>query len=188
MTTNVQIVNSALVTLGETVINSLEENTDRATIANVKWDICRQSLLRLHPWRFAITRAELAQDNSTPAYQFDYQYTLPSDCLRLYQVYKDVNFRLENRKILTDKDTCYIKYIADVEDTSKWDPLFVDLMASKLALELAYTIPRARTMIDSMAALYEMKLVAAKAANNSEDIFDDFGQGDDTLNTIRYQR
>lgn len=176
MASKIEIVNNALVTLGETTINSLSEDTTAAKVANVKWDFSRRFCLRLQPWAFATERKELAQENTTPAFQFEYQYLLPADCVRLIQVYQDLDYRLERNRILTNRETCRIKYVKDETNTGMWDPLFTEMVAAKLAYELAYTIPRMNSLIGTMYELYEEKYLLARVANSQEDYSDKLGQ------------
>lgn len=186
MSSIVQICNSALVTLGAETINSLTEGSTEANVCNAKWNFIRKSQLRLHPWNFAIGRTELAASVTTPTFRYTYQYPLPSDNLRLLRVYMDGDYKVEQNNILTDETSCKIKYIKDITDVTKWDSLFTEVVIGKLALELAYTLPATRTMIDAMAQLYERALQNAKNVDGSEDYPDDFGQFESELITTRY--
>ncbi len=186
MSSVVEICNTALITLGANTINSLSESTTEAIACNANWDISRRSVMGLHPWNFAMKRTILAQETTTPVFHFDYQYPLPSDLLLLIKVDGDPDYKKESNRILTNKKTCSIKYVFDNTDTTTWAPLFVDVMVARLAYDLAYTIPRARTMIDVMYQLYNQKLQICKFADASEDISDTFGQFDDSLVGVRY--
>lgn len=186
MSSVVKICNSALVTLSANTINSLSEGSDEARACNVKWDIARRAALRLHPWNFAIKRSQLARTDTTPAFRYKYQYTIPSNCLRVLKVNLNGDYKLEGRNIITDSETCYIKYVYDNEDISEWDVLFVDLMASKMAVELAYTIPHKSTMLDRMFELYKMKLNEAQYVDSSEDVEDPLGQFDYDYYGVRF--
>ena len=94
MATEVSICSNALRKLGDDPITSLTEDTERARLCNAFYESSRDSLLRSHPWNFAITRATLAKLSSTPAYGFAYQYALPTDpyCLRVLEMeYQDLS-------------------------------------------------------------------------------------------------
>src|SRR5262245_60599862 len=64
--TAVNIVNQALVALGENKITALTDNTLRAQMANEHWPTVRDAVLEEHPWHFASVRTTL------------YAYTAPA--------------------------------------------------------------------------------------------------------------
>ena len=66
MATKVSICSNALLLLGDKTINSLDEGTDRASLASNLYDSVRDSLLRSHPWNCAVKRVILAPDTETP--------------------------------------------------------------------------------------------------------------------------
>jgi len=186
MASNIEIINSALIKLGAGTINSLTEDSMESIAANAVWDIALRSTLREYPWKFATKRsASLARTASAPAWKYNYEYTLPADCLRLTKVYNDPDYRLEGRNIITDKEDCYIKYVYYNGDTSLWDASFTQLMVVKIAYELAYTLPRSGGMVDRMFALYEKQLIEAQDADSSEGIADNFGQFESSLLSVR---
>lgn len=55
-----EIVNLALVRLGSKRISSLSDTTRNALEANAIWTTVRDNLLKIHPWKFATRRAQLA--------------------------------------------------------------------------------------------------------------------------------
>ena len=86
MATSVDIVNIGLQLLGSARITSLSDNTTAAREANAIYDLFRQSALRQHSWKFAITRARLVQSETTPIHGQRKVYPLPSNMLRLLPV------------------------------------------------------------------------------------------------------
>lgn len=60
MTTDVDIVNAALIKLGERTIASLADPVKPAQLANAVYGELRDALLRAHPWNFAIEHRSLA--------------------------------------------------------------------------------------------------------------------------------
>ncbi len=181
MATEVSICSNALRRLGDDPITSLTEDTERARLCNAFYESSRDSLLRSHPWNFAITRATLAQLSTTPAYGFAYQYALPTDpyCLRVLEMeYQDYIFKIENlategRVLLTDESTAKILYIARITDTTLFDSLFVDLLTAKLATNLAYAITNSLKVQEQMYRLYQLKLSEARSIDGQEGFIDD---------------
>ena len=99
MATEVSICANALRRLGDDPITSLTDDTERARLCNAFYAPARDLVLRAHPWNFAITRATLAQLSDTPAFEYSYQYALPTSplCLRVLQMeYQDVWNRWES--------------------------------------------------------------------------------------------
>lgn len=58
-TNSVEICNNALTIIGSRRITALSDPSKEARACNDNYDICRKSLLRMHPWNFAMTRVEL---------------------------------------------------------------------------------------------------------------------------------
>jgi hypothetical protein len=57
--TPVEICNNALTLIGTRRITALTDPSKEARACNDNYDICRKSLLRMHPWNFAMTRVPL---------------------------------------------------------------------------------------------------------------------------------
>lgn len=166
----VQICNNALIKLGADTITSLSDDTKPARLCNKMYSIVRDDLLRSHPWNFAIVRSGLAQLSATPAFGYSYQYQLPGDCLRVLRI-KDTNaeYRIEGRKLLTDENTVNLIYIKKVTDVTQFDANFADLVALKLASELAYNITNNASLSQGMVDLFERRLRRAKMNDAQED-------------------
>lgn len=77
------IVNLALSRIGVKGIANLSEQSQQAIAANASWQYIRDEVLSAKDWYFAKKRVALAQNATSPAYNFDYAYTLPADFLRL---------------------------------------------------------------------------------------------------------
>lgn len=167
MVAPIDICNAALMRVGGNAITSLTENTVAAKACNASYDIVRRDLLRSHPWNFALKYAELAQDATKPIFGYDFSFTLPSDCLRVISTAEqeennylglgsDFNgfvtisssvdyamsdqYKIIGRHIYSNNNKMLIKYISDVEDTSLFDPSFIELFAVRLAMTISYKI------------------------------------------------
>lgn len=130
--------NSALQRIGAASITSLSDNSPEARACTVAYDSNRRDELRKHRWNFAIKRVVLAPDTTAPAFDFAYAFSLPTDCLRVLRpATPDLDWQIEGRKILTnDSATLYLRYIADIEDASQWDPSFYNVVAGALAIDI----------------------------------------------------
>jgi hypothetical protein len=140
MASAVDVCNSALVQIGASRITSLTDNTDAARTCNQLYEAARDKLLRMHPWNFAIKRLVLAEETTTPEFDFDHKFGLPADCLRVLNN-DDENYpwAIEGRSLLTDASTVTIKYIARITDVNQWDPLFREVL--ELLLQSRFAIP-----------------------------------------------
>lgn len=141
-----KICNSALGKIGAARINNYDDSTESNPAAiqcRTHYEVARDSLLRSHVWSFAVNRASLTAETNAPDFEYDYQFTLPSDFIRLLNIYEGDNYTelydsytIENGKILSNDSTCYIKYIKRVTDPVKFDTMFVEVLILSLALKL----------------------------------------------------
>lgn len=185
MASKIEITNIALIRLGASPISSFEEGSTVAIAAGVVWDTARTSLLRDHPWNFAIKDIEVPQSSTAPKAKYKYKYQLPSDCLRLLEVYDDHDFKLKGREIHTDMTSCKIKYVSDITDTAIWDSAFTDLMAAKLAFELAYPVTESTSLMQQMGEIYALKIQKARFVDATEDVPENF-TGMSSLISVRF--
>jgi hypothetical protein len=162
-----EICNSALIKIGAELITDLTNNTKRAILCNEQYKKIRKKLLSSHPWNFSTKRAKLTQLSSTPDYEFDYEYAIPSDCLRIFRVKDDGSFmyRIEAGKLLTSQTEVYIEYAKDEEDVSLFTEYFTEYLAYSLAYDLCYAIVQSNAYRQS---LKEDVLEAKREAKNSD--------------------
>lgn len=148
-TSEVSICNAALIHLGQDNITALTDGNKRARICNQRYQPIRDRLLRSHPWRFAITRTNLAADAATPEYTWAYQYEQPVDSLRVLNL-KDpyIPWIKEGSKILTNEAApLYIRYIRTVTNPTQFDASFVELLSVELAISMCITLTNNRKLI-----------------------------------------
>ncbi len=166
MASQVEIFNKALVLLGAKIITDPSESDELSTI----YDTCRKELLAEHPWNFALVRAELGQLLSTPEFEFNYQYQLPSDCIRIWKASCPVsNYVQEGDRILTNDSSFSILYISDVTDTAKFSPSFVNCLALKLAKDSGISISDNQSIVDRVERNYTITLARAKTIDAQSD-------------------
>ncbi len=169
MASSIDIVNRALDKLGESKINTIDDNTERARVMKRAYDRVREAELRAHPWNFAKRRALLPADADAPAFGFDYAYTFPADCLRVLPGVED-DWTIEGRKILTDTAApLQVRYIANLVETGDFDALFVEVFACRLAVECAEKITQSSAKREQAKDEYARALVEARKANAFEE-------------------
>ena len=169
MASVVQICNSALNQLGASSITALTENSKNARICNERYETVRDAVYRSHPWNCLVKRVQLAQDSDTPSCGFAYQYTLPSDCLRILGI-KDYNsdYKIEGRKLLISESEVYLIYLAQITDVNELDVLLRETISAHLAQDIAYAITANLQVANLMAEKYQAKLSEARHADSSE--------------------
>jgi hypothetical protein len=168
-----EICNLALTRIGHRQITSLSENEKAANLCTLHYPRTRDALLRAHPWNFAIRYAELSQLTTTPAFEFQYAYQLPVACLKVIrtrseQLGYDYPYRVVGREVWANTETMAIEYVARIEDVSQYDELFVDLLAQRLAAELAFPITDNRALTETAWQVYQTKLVEARLMDAQE--------------------
>lgn len=169
--TQVSICNSALIKCGSITISSIGQNTREARLLNSVWDKVRDELLRSHPWNFAIKRATLSPTATTPDFEYDYEYDLPNDCIRILdEEYSDTDYVIEGRKILSNEATLSFRYIYRNEDVDTWDSSFAETMAWRLAQEISYALAPNSALQDRLEAGFKRSMSEARNVDGSEGI------------------
>lgn len=163
------IANRALQKLGAIKITSIDDDIKAAREAKRAFDIVRDAVFRDHPWNCLIARASLAALVDEPAWGFDYQYQLPSDCLRILDIDSSLEWRVEGRKLLTDEAApLYVRYLKQETDPAQYDAMLVEALASRLAMELAEPLTQSNTKIELASRAYEDALKAARRRDAQE--------------------
>lgn len=169
MASQVTICNLALLKFGDKSIASIDDETAEARACKALYDMERNMLLYSHPWNFAMKRAELVQLGTDPAFEYDYQYALPNDCLRAWELYSSTaNWVIEGCVLLTNEDEVYLRYIAKITDPTYYSPLFIDCLALKLGAELATKLGEAKTTKEGLLKELRSMLLMAYQVNALE--------------------
>lgn len=186
-TTAVTICSNALLRLGAAPINSFDEaeteGIDRARIAANLWPSVSDDVLRSHPWNCAVKRVVLSPSATAPAFEWAYQYTLPSDWLRTLSVNDSEtwtdSWRQEGGKVLYNSNTLNLRYIARISPAS-FDSMLSKALELAMAHAMAYPLTKSTSLRDSMEAELERHMRKARSVNGQEDTAEQFAE-DDTL-------
>lgn len=149
MASQLDICNMALSNIGANLMTSLADGNATARLVLLHWDRCLTAVLREYPWGFATKVAKLSlldPKGTLNGYEtegYAYSYVYPYDCLKMWEVKEndrkaDFEIRYDGiRKIIaTDAEEAAARYTVLVNDTSLYDPSFVDALIFKLAYEL----------------------------------------------------
>jgi hypothetical protein len=171
MASEVDIINSAMNMIGASNIIARDEDSKAARVSNQRYDSIRDAVLRAHPWNCAVTRRSLAPDSESPAFDWDFQFTLPADpyCLRVLRLdFLDIEFRVEGRKIVSNESSINLIYIARVTDPNEYDTLLQESIAARLAADVSFTLSQSTSLTQNMFSLYESKLKEARFVDATE--------------------
>jgi hypothetical protein len=156
------ICNLALAHLGESRIESLDEDNLASRACSMHYAFTRDEVLRSHRWNFAVKRAVLSRLDEDPPFGYTAQYELPADCLRVLEVngseLGDVisgQYVIEGRRLLTDAAAVNLLYVKRVTDVSQFDAIFTQALALKLGVALSETIRGTTGKTSELMAAYE---------------------------------
>lgn len=145
----VSICSNASLMLGGKAISDLNESNDRARLASNLFEPVRDYLLQCHPWKCAIARVSLAPDATTPAFDWAFQYTIPSDFLYPLSIGEEggeAEYLVEGRKLLCDENPVLLRYVFRNTVPASWDPVLVWAMTMAMKAVFAYPVTASASM------------------------------------------
>lgn len=149
MSSPLEIGNSALIKLGVEPIISFDDESKAARLVKEQYSKIRDKLLDSHYWNFAMKRQELAVvAGSPPIFGFSIKYQLPVDCFKVVHLnVKDARFKVEKGRFLhTNLAGAKILYISSENDVSSYSPMFRELVALDLAIDICFSLTGKRTL------------------------------------------
>lgn len=169
-TSVVDILNNSLVRIGSKTITSLTDGDKVANACNTVYERTRDSLLRQHLWNFSLKRVELASEEDTPVFGFNYSYPLPADFIRVKQLEDSyAPYKIEGSKLLTDASQVQLVYVSRIEDVAKFDPLFIEALVLLLGINLSYILIGSNTREASLKEELRNTLFIAKQVDGQDD-------------------
>jgi hypothetical protein len=175
----IDIVNRGLSKLGGMRITSLEDPAEDARLADSLYVPVRDAEISAHAWNFAKTRVMLPAEAGKPAFGWEHQYELPADCLRVLQagpwpaavmsglINHDTSaYAVEGRRLLSNHGPALnLIYLRREEDTGFYPPEFVEVLACKLAVEMAESLTGSNSKRQLAWNEYEQALRLARRLN-----------------------
>jgi hypothetical protein len=179
------ICNLALDLLSAGTVQNVEEPSSPTEELLSRWyDLSRKKCLREHPWNFAAKRAILAASSTDPAFGYSKAFPVPADFVRILYISTDLvtdqdtilpadQYQFENGSILItsnygDATSLNLVYIYDIKEVSSMDPMFIELLAYDIALNVAYKVTENNSNIQRIGELARMKKAIAKAIDGQE--------------------
>ena len=180
MASVVDICNSALNLLGASTISALTEDTKNARLCNQRYEPIRNRVFLSHNWNCLIKRVQLAADTVGPVVEYTYGYTLPSDCLRVMaintgstdSIKSALDYKIEQRKVVTDEPTVYLIYVAIDTDPTNYDAYLYEAIAHQLAADLCYAITNNSTLANNYMTRADERLREARFIDATENALD----------------
>ncbi len=173
MTSVVAVCNRALAKIGdELIIMSLDDDTKTARYCKALFADTRDFVLRSYPWRFALKRYVLAPLKDKPLFGYDYQFAVPSDCLRVWKTQQQERYQVEGKYILADQNIFNFIGISRIEDPAMFDPMFVEALSLRLAAELAVPLAASVSLKENLTKEFQIFVQQAKTASAMEGIQD----------------
>ncbi len=172
MASKVQIINRALIALGQTiVINDIEEDTTPAQLGKELWETCVEYILTVHPWACAQKRWTIAADATAPLWGFSYAYTKPADCVAVFEMegQEEYDWKVESGKIVTNHGApIFISGNRNVTAPGDFDASMVEALAYKLAMEMAVPLTNSKTLRDQMEDGLKDRTVNTRTLNSRQ--------------------
>jgi len=180
--TKIDVCNHALLKVGADTIASLDvaSATDEGTIqsaklCNILYDQALEEVMRLYTWNCCTKRATPVRLAEVPAFGYDYMYQLPNDCMRVINVFDsvqeyidDVQWVIENNKILCNYNIIYLKYVAKPTNVGELDPLATRALICMLAIKLS--TPMQLNDKQTKSIIQELETIVLPAARSIDTI------------------
>lgn len=182
MASEIEIINGALIRLGQAPIVSVDEDSKEAVYAKQVIVTEFQELLAETDWHCAYDTVKLVKVDGTPA-GFQYAYQLPSECIRPVKIELDGNpfffnqltydesynsdqsaYAIRKKTLCTNASEVVLGYISNIK-YSEMDATLAAVFIMKLAAALSFSLTSSTTNAQLQEQLYRDKLKKAKAKN-----------------------
>lgn len=179
MSSDIEICNLALSRVAVTqAIASFTERSKEAEQCRVFYSHLREVVLQEFPWPFAESIVALADlGNPAPGWAFRYRY--PADCLKIRNIVQpgfrralssdmeipyQIGYDAGGRVIHTDQPEAVCRFTFKVDDSTFFDPQFVEALSWRLAMDLALPLASKPDLQQFAAQQYQMALTLAEGS------------------------
>lgn len=177
MAASIELCNHALTKLGADRILALTDDSKAARALLAVYDRLLDAELQGNRWTFATKRASLPALLAAPVWGYARAFGLPTDCLSLVWIdgagvalgLADLSmdsaapYTIEERSILTDLGApLRIKYVARIEDATRWDPCFWNALAARLAFEICEDVTQSSSKKQELWGEYRAAIAQAR--------------------------
>lgn len=136
------ICNKAIRKIGiaNRILNVETDTSKEASLCKTVYNEVIDQVLREYDWNFATIRKSLTKLTTETHPEFEDVFLLPTlpKILKFLSIENDIEYVIEeDARLYTNSSEAKIKYIGMITDTTKYDPIFVDLLATGIAIEIA---------------------------------------------------
>lgn len=166
-TTPLDICNIALSKLGESPIPAVDANgSPAARLCYMHYHPVRREVLCASRWTFASVLTTLTSSEGTESPpEGVLAHALPPDCLRVLEV-SSPGWTLRGRCVFCSAPVIRVLYIADIEDTALFEPLFTEAFATRLACKLCIPLTSSTTARQALTDEYYRRALPQAAHFN----------------------
>lgn len=171
------ICNMALGRFGGKRINDISDASPQAQACRDFYYNTRDALLRSHTWSFATGRSSLSESSTTPSFGWGHKFILPTDFLRLNEINEEnvlvkdlptISYSIEGQFLLTDEESIDIIYTKQIDDPTKFDPMFAEAFVLALAVKLLPPLAEDKVAVRDMRQELSMVLSKARLVDKQE--------------------
>jgi len=165
----VSICNKGLQFIGGNLLSSLEETSRGAQLCKQLYSEVRDEILEAHHWSFATRYVLLPELKEAPPFGFSSSYKLPADCIRVRHLQDGKPFEVvEERVLYTDSKPARVVITVRITDPVAYPAQFAEVLARKLAAELAVPLMNSTKLQSAMYEKYLNSFARAAAADGAE--------------------
>lgn len=170
----VDICNQALIRVGADTIISLGDGTQEAKLCNLWFNTVVEETIAEGMWSSAIFRIALNRTTNVPAFEYDFEYQLPTNpkVINVLEINEnragDKKYAIEGDKLLSNESVVKIKYLGRVDNTELFGPYLTRAIVTRLASELAFPLTSNRALGESLLQKYEMDLRRGLTNDNQQ--------------------
>jgi len=160
LSTKTSICNIALTECGEpSVINIDNDQSTRAELCRVNYEVILGSVLSDRQWTFAIERTQLAPLTTVPAFQYSNEFAVPADAARVYWVNNrnedprannTFQWERQQNRILCNANVIYIKYLRKNIPEQQFPANFQLAVAKRLAHQICLPLTKNRKLKEDL--------------------------------------
>ena len=169
-----QVANISLGHLGNWTTDDVYKDSNVERLIRLHFPQVRRTLLRQHPWNFAIQRVRLELSELSNSFGAIFRYALPSDYLQTITLWQDEEslyrldkFKIEGQAVVTDAEEAWLEYVADISCTESWSPDFIEAFTLKLASKLAIPLGGSEGKAASLMQELEQVVMPRVELNNA---------------------
>lgn len=171
MASETEICNSGLQRIGVKRISIITEDSKNGRACNFAYPLVRRRLMRKYAWNFCKKRVTLAPDATAPDHKFLYQFSWPTDCIRILPDQNVTDWAIEGKKIRTnDGDTLEVLYLAEIIDPNEFDAIFHEVISIAVAHEVVMELKGSKSLKKELAADMREVMADARRINAYENI------------------